>query len=91
MALKDLIEKAKASVIDDWKDAWKWASVRTPALGIALMGAAEVLGSSWNGLPQDLRENIPHAQTVAMILFGVSLFGRLIKQQKGPNDDGTNG
>ena len=73
------------SIIEDWRRAWKWASVRTPALGIMIMTFAHFLGESWSGLPASLQQYIPHADKIAMFLFIVSMVGRLCKLEKKPN------
>lgn len=56
-------------LVDDWRRAWRWSSVRLSALGALVMAVAEVAGSSWSALPPDVRDSIPHAQTIALILF----------------------
>lgn len=56
-------------LVNDWQRAWRWSSVRLSALGAVLMGGAELAGSSWAALPPDIRDNVPHAQTIALVLF----------------------
>jgi hypothetical protein len=93
MADNQVITKRKLSIIDNWRQGWKWASVRTSALGIGVMGAAQVLGSTWAGLPPSIQERIPHADVIAMVLFGVALVGRFFKLEKGEttNDENSSG
>ena len=83
--VRKVIAYLKLHLIDDWDRAWKWASVRTSALGILIMGAAQILGSSWTSLPPSLQQYIPHADVIAMILFGVTMVGRLFKWKVEPN------
>lgn len=56
-------------LVDEWRSAWRWASVRASALGILLVGAAEVAQQGWLGLPDDVRANIPHGDRIALVLF----------------------
>lgn len=68
-------------LVTDWKRAWRWSSVRLSALGAILMGAAEVAGSSWSALPPDVRDAIPHAQTIALVLFVLVPVARILKRE----------
>lgn len=78
----------KVSLIPDWKQAWKFASVHFQAAGLLLMGAAQILGETWNGLPPFLQQKMPHATTIALVLFGLGLIGRILKKtEKTPNGD----
>lgn len=79
--------KRKLSLIDNWRQGWKWSSVRTSALGIGMMGAAQVLGSTWAGLPPSIQDRIPHSDVIAMVLFGVALVGRFFKLEKKETSD----
>lgn len=81
MALKVLIDKLKIDTVHDISRSWKWASVQISALGIVIMGAAQVLGQSWTGMPPSIQDRIPHADTIAMILFGATLVGRVLKKK----------
>jgi hypothetical protein len=87
MAYNQVRAKRKLSIIDNWRHGWKWASVRTSALGIGVMSMAEVFGSTWAGLPPSLQEKIPHADTLAIILFSVALVGRFFKLEKKETTD----
>ena len=68
-------------LIDNWRCAWRFASVRA-------MSAALAIQATWLSLPDDLRERIPLwiAASVTGFLLIAGLLGRLI-QQTGP--DGT--
>lgn len=80
-----LIDKICDRIVDDIHDMWKWGSVQLSTLGFFVMGAAEVLGSSWSGLPPDLRDKIPHSQTLGMILFGLTIIARITKRKEKSN------
>jgi hypothetical protein len=70
----------KVSLIPDWKHAWKYASVHFQAAGVLLMAGAEILGETWKGLPPALQQKMPHATTIALVLFGLGLIGRILKK-----------
>lgn len=72
-------------LVNNWRRAWRWSSVRLSALGAVLMGAAEVAGSSWAALPPDVRDVIPHAPTIALVLFVLMPVARIFRQG---TDDG---
>lgn len=48
------------------------------SVGFVVMFLAEVLGPTWNSLPEHLHDRIPHANTIGLMLFGVGLFVRLL-------------
>lgn len=73
-------------LVNNWRRAWRWSSVRLSALGAVLMGAAEVAGSSWAALPPDVRDAIPHAPTIALVLFVLVPVARVFKREG--KDDG---
>lgn len=87
MADRKVRTKRKLSIIENWREGWKWASVRTSALGIMVMGAGQALGSTWAGLPPSIQDRIPHSDVIAMILFSVALVGRFFKLEKKENSD----
>lgn len=81
------MESKKLKLIPDWKQSWKFASVITSGLGVALMSLAELLGPTWNELPDSIQERVPHASTVALGLFALSMIVRIIKFRKDCTDD----
>lgn len=80
-------KKRKLGLIEDWKQSWKFASTRINVVGLLTMGAAEFLGQAWSGLPSEIKDHIPHATTIAIILFALSMVGRIIKLRE--PDDGN--
>lgn len=66
-------------LIDNWRCAWRFASVRA-------MSAALAIQATWLSLPDDLRERIPLWATVSVTgcLLIAGLIGRLV-QQRGPD------
>lgn len=77
-----IVDKIEARLIAEWRQAWKFWSVRLNGLGITLIGVPEILSYSWSSMPADLREALPYAQHVAIGLFVASLVARIIKQPK---------
>jgi hypothetical protein len=63
--------------VDDIKSAWRWISVQSMALGLAIQGA-------WEFLPPDLKAGFSdkHVRWVAMSLLVIGIAGRLVKQEK---------
>lgn len=72
----------KLKLIEEWRHAWKWASVRISAVGALLMAAAEIAGQTWAGLPEDVRASIPHADTIALVLFVIIPIARVLTKEK---------
>ena len=68
-------------LIVDWKSAWKFWSVQLNALGLILMGVAEMLRDSVGMVPPSLAHLLPHAQQIAMGLFILGLIARIFKQK----------
>lgn len=75
------------NLIDDWKKAHRYWSVRLNSAGIALMGISGIVNEAWNSMPPDLRQAVPYAQGIATALFVLGLFARVVKQ-KGPGNAG---
>jgi len=69
-------------LVDDWKQAWKWISVQSMTVAMAIQGA-------WMFIPEDMKASIPkevvHGITMALLFVGI--VGRLKKQGK---DDAAN-
>ena len=65
----------KRELVEDWNQAWKWASVNCMALAAAVQGA-------WLYIPNDMKASIPQklvsGVTIALLVLGV--IGRLTKK-----------
>jgi hypothetical protein len=66
-------------LIDNWKSAWKFASVQLSILGITLMTLLELANQTWISLPPALQEQVPNAQLVSLVLFIAITLGRIFK------------
>jgi hypothetical protein len=74
----------KVKLIDEWKSAWRFASVQIQAAGLVIMGVSQALGETWNQMPPNLQQLLPHANTIAMVLFGLGLIGRILTKREAP-------
>ena len=77
----------KIELVPNWKRAWKFASVQLPVLGLILMTISDFVQQSWIQLPPQFQKDLPHATTIAMIMFGLSLVGRLLSITRKEPDD----
>ena len=75
----------KVRLIDNWKKAWKLASVQWSALGIVLTYAVDYLNSIWYSLPPEIVQKIPHSSHISMAIFALVIVVRLIKQKEKPD------
>ncbi len=65
------------TLIEEWRQAWRWFSCQAMALAAALQGA-------WAAVPDDMKARLPGwivtAATIALLLAGIG--GRLVRQQR---------
>lgn len=66
-------------LVDNWKNAWQWFSVRAMLLAGAIQGA-------WLFVPDDLRASLPPTflQGITIALMCMGVVGRLVKQKETP-------
>lgn len=78
----DVLRTLQQRLVDDWRQAWRWASVRLLALSLALQGALLVM-------PDTVRAYLPdwagHATAIFLLL--AATVGRLVKQKPPDGDD----
>jgi hypothetical protein len=77
----------RLKLIAEWKRSWRFASVWFSSAGLFLMGALEFLGHVFNSLPESVQSKIPHASTVAMVFFALTIIGRLFKWVNKDDDE----
>ncbi len=67
-------------LIDDWKVAWKYASVWCNTIGMAISGA-------YGALYEQLKETLPpqYMAGITAAVFVLGIIGRLVSQT--PKDD----
>lgn len=74
-------------LIPNWAEAWKFWSVQLNLIGNALLGwfilVPDAALWAWNVLPADIKKAFPpeHMPLLCMVLFGLSIFARVIKQR----------
>lgn len=64
--------------IENWRKAWKFASVQWNVVGILCM-LLEIVQQTWQSLPPAIAEQIPNSSRIALVLFLLATVGRLIK------------
>lgn len=67
----------KIKLIDDWRQAHTFASVRIAAGG-AFMVILTFLAQSWNFVPFYLQTRIPYGEIIATGFFIATICGRLL-------------
>ena len=88
----------KPELIEDWRNFWRFWSVRLGIVGSAITGVLiafpDVALSAWAMMPADLKSAIPerYMPLIGVIIFVASLIARAIKQMKlepkeGPKDE----
>ena len=76
----------KLRLIKRWRESPKFASVQWSFLGFLMMTVAEVGGQFLYLVPSELKEHLPSTTTVALILFGLAIIGRILTAE---NEDGS--
>ena len=88
------MNRLKLELIEDWRNFWRFWSVRLGIVGSALTAALvafpDVALSAWAMLPADLKAFLPERY---MPLFGVAVFvlsmaARVVKQNKLQSKEG---
>lgn len=92
------MNKIKLELIEDWRNFWRFWSVRLGIIGSAITGVLiafpDVALSAWAMMPADLKSAIPerYMPLIGVVIFVASLIARAIKQTKleqkeGPKDE----
>ena len=92
------MNKLKLQLIEDWRNFWRFWSVRLGIVGSAITGVLiafpDVALSAWAMMPGDLKAAIPerYMPLIGVVIFVASLVARAIKQTKlepkeGPNNE----
>ena len=92
------MNKIKLELIEDWRNFWRFWSVRLGIVGSAITGVLiafpDVALSAWAMMPADLKSAIPerYMPLIGVGIFVASLIARAIKQSKleqkeGPKDE----
>ena len=67
----------KLTLVDNAKNAWRWFSVQSMVLAVAIQG-------SWMFLSDEQKATLPtnFVQYLTLVLLALGLIGRLVKQEK---------
>ena len=82
------MNKIKLELIEDWRNFWRFWSVRLGIVGSAITGVLiafpDVALSAWAMMPADLKAAIPehYMPLIGVVIFVASLVARAIKQTK---------
>ena len=82
------MNKIKLELIEDWRNFWRFWSVRLGVIGSALTGFLIAFPDqalqAWLLLPADLKAYLPerYMPLVGVAIFVLSLIARVIKQSK---------
>lgn len=93
--MKNLVANLAAlrlRLIDDWRKAYKFASVQLAAVFTFLFGLGPSLVNSWSFIPDDMKNALPQgmARWIALAALGLILFGRVTKlERKQQNGDAS--
>lgn len=69
-------------LIEGWRHAWRYWSVKLNALGLLLLSVCQFAGDAWGSMPPDMREALPYAQHISIGIFVAGLFARLVAQPR---------
>ena len=90
------MNKLKLQLIEDWRNFWRFWSVRLGIVGSAvtavLIAFPDVALSAWAMMPADLKAAIPerYMPLIGVVIFVASLVARAIKQTKLEPKEGLN-
>lgn len=74
--------KRKIKQVVGWRKAFTLASVRTSLAGFGVMGLYEFGSGVWNSLPPEMRDRIPNAAAIGMLIFAINIGARIYKYVK---------
>lgn len=71
----------KLRLVDNWRHAWKWASVHSMAFSLTLI-------ATWTQTPDSLRQSLPNGivEKITIVVLILGLIGRLVTKDA-PNAD----
>lgn len=78
----------RLKLVDDWRRAWRWWSVRLNILGTTLLAwflaVPDVARDLWAALPDDLKAELPPraAYLIPLLILFAANVARVLKQGK---------
>lgn len=82
------LAKFKLELIENWRSAWRFWSIRLGLLGTAVAAffaaSPDAAYQAWVMLPEDLKTFVPegYARMLGAFLFATSMLARIFKQNK---------
>lgn len=76
----------KPELIEDWRECWRFWSVRLAAVGTAITGLLvafpDAALAAWAVMPVEFKDAIPpqYMPLVGVVVFALSIVARLIRQ-----------
>ncbi len=76
----------KPELIEDWRNFWRFWSVRLGIIGSAITGVLiafpDAALAAWAILPHELKSSIPpqYMPLIGVVVFALSIVARLIRQ-----------
>lgn len=75
-----MLEWLKNRLVDDWRDSWRWWSVRFGSAGWTILALVEALRQAWIYVPPSLYPYLPFGRYLAGAFFAAGLISRFLKQ-----------
>lgn len=79
----------KLKLIDNIRQAGGLGSIRMSIFGMVLM-LIEVLNNMLHFVPPQVQAMVPHASTIALIVFGLTVIVRILKWEPKEKDESDN-
>ena len=79
--------KKKIKLIPDWKQSWKFSSIRFSALGAVVMSIMEGVHQGWIAMPSEVSQRVPNAAVIALVIYILVMLGRIYRLTAGTEDD----
>lgn len=77
------------TLVTNWKSIWKFWSVQLNALGILILAFGDAITQAWMHIPANLVGQVPHTQSIALIVFGLGIIARILNQEKTDEKDNS--
>ena len=83
-----MLQKIQARLVDGWRAAWRWWSIRLNALGLLILGFVQFdpVGALyvWSLMPSAVQAVLPRnfLLILGLALFALAMIARLVRQPK---------
>lgn len=79
----------KIKLIDNWKKAHKFGSIRWSVIGFVTM-FIDSMYSSWFSIPPHILAKIPNGSTIGTVLFAIVIVARIVSFVRTSDDGDVN-